>query len=313
MSDPVSHSLTVPGSVLLAGEYAVLEEGGLGLACAVEPHVRATWHPSNTLEIFARFEDQHIRWIPHGPEKVPLLDHLWDILSQRGGPPLSNLKFTLTLDSTALARQDGRKSGLGSSAAAAVAATAALWYLETGAIPSPEHIFQTALLAHQRAQKGRGSGYDVACSAFGGMGLFRGGKHPTWTPMPLNHCPAFKLMSAPNSVSTTHAIARWTQWKAVFPDDWARTLFQSQLIVSKLAQSQDQPSFQAFLAEAAEQGQAMGRDMGVWDSANHAFLTSQKQRGLCKALGAGNELLAQCCEKNDPERAPLTLEGIVWY
>ena len=33
----MSFRFTVPGNLLLAGEYAVLEEGGLGLARAVEP------------------------------------------------------------------------------------------------------------------------------------------------------------------------------------------------------------------------------------------------------------------------------------
>ena len=43
MSDPLYSGLKVPGNLLLAGEYAVLVEGGLGLACAVEPYVHVTW------------------------------------------------------------------------------------------------------------------------------------------------------------------------------------------------------------------------------------------------------------------------------
>ena len=85
MSPPAYRTLTVPGNILLAGEYAVLVEGGLGLACAVEPRVHVTWHPSDTLKIRARFEDQQTFWTPQGADRVPLLDHLWDVLSPRVG------------------------------------------------------------------------------------------------------------------------------------------------------------------------------------------------------------------------------------
>ena len=60
MSGPSHCALTVPGNLLLAGEYAVLVEGGLGLACAVALRVRVTWERSDTLTIRARFEDQSI-------------------------------------------------------------------------------------------------------------------------------------------------------------------------------------------------------------------------------------------------------------
>ena len=85
MSHPSYHRLTVPGNLLLAGEYAVLVEGGLGLACAVEARVHVTWHPSDRLKIRARFEDRVILWTPEGADRMPLLDHLWDILAPRIG------------------------------------------------------------------------------------------------------------------------------------------------------------------------------------------------------------------------------------
>ncbi|MCF7972763.1 MAG: hypothetical protein K9N55_03000 [Phycisphaerae bacterium] len=312
MSDPVYHSVTVPGNCLLAGEYAVLEEGGLGLAWALEPRVQVTWQPGDTLAIQARFEDRAVLWTPRGPEKVPLLDHLWDLMSHGQEPQPLPLRFTLTLDSTALARPDGRKSGLGSSAAAAVGATAALRYLQTGIQPSPEDIFQTALAAHRRAQQGRGSGYDVACSTYGGMGLFTGGIRPAWMPLSPSHSPAFRLITAPRPVSTSQAITRWAQWKRIYPDDWARTLYASQQIVSAMAHSQDRQAFETALARAASLGHQLGRDIGVWDSANHRVMAAHQSAGACKALGAGNELFAQCCEAGDPQRALLASKGLIW-
>ena len=312
MSDPDYHRLTVPGNLLLAGEYAVLVEGGLGLACAVEPRVQVTWQPSDTLKIRARFENQQIVWTPQGPDRVPLLDHLWDILAPRVGSQASNIRFMLTLDSSNLARADGRKSGLGSSAAATVAAAAALWYLVTRTPPSPEEILQTALTAHRRAQGAQGSGYDLACSAYGGMGLFTGGKAPTWTPLSLSHSPVFRLLFAPRPVSTRQAITRWDQWKEAYPDAWGQYLDASQKIVSSLALSQDRDTFTAALSKAGALGQQLGQTLGVWDPVNEAFMATQEKTGPCKAMGAGNELFAQWDDKHQPVSSPLRTKGLQW-
>jgi phosphomevalonate kinase len=309
--DPAFRSLSVPGNLLLAGEYAVLVEGGLGLACAVERRVRVTWQPSDTLKIRALFEDQSILWTPQGSASLPLLDQLWDILLARYGS-LVDLRFTLTLDSTDLARKDGRKSGLGSSAAAVVAAYAALCYLATGAPPRPEDVFEAALTAHRRAQGNQGSGYDLACSSYGGLGLFRAGKIPSWTPLPQKACPAFTLLSAPRPVSTGQAIRQWDQWQQSNPADWSQYLRKSQQLVSSLALAQDRASFTATLARAAALGQHLGQQLGVWDPVNAAFLATQAGPLVCKALGAGNELLARSCAEHDPARVSLSAKGLQW-
>ena len=46
--------LSAPANLLLLGEYAVLEEGGLGLALAVERRARITVEPSDGLEVLGR-------------------------------------------------------------------------------------------------------------------------------------------------------------------------------------------------------------------------------------------------------------------
>jgi phosphomevalonate kinase len=313
VSYPAYHSLTVPGNLLLAGEYAVLEEGGLGLACAVEPRVHVTWQPSDHLVIETQFEDQQKTWSPQITEDHPLLNSLWDSLTQQFGSQVDQLKYTLTVDSTALARNDKRKSGLGSSAAATVAATAALWYLITHTTPDLNDLFQTALIAHRQTQGGQGSGYDLACSTFGGMGLVTGGKIPTWTPLSLDYSPSFELIFAPKPISTAQAISRWTRWKTIYPDDWARYLHQSQQIVSSLAQSQESETFETTLVKAAGLGRQLGQDMGVWDSANQRFIATHEKAGPFKSLGAGNELFARCCKKDDPARCPVATKGLLWY
>lgn len=218
----------------------------------------------------------------------------------------------VTLDSTDLAQANGRKSGMGSSAAATVGATAALWYLATGTPPTLDELFQTALAAHRLAQGGKGSGYDLACSAYGGMGLFTGGKAPTWTPLSLRHSPAFKLLFAPRPVSSEQAITIWDQWKEAHPDAWAQHLGESQKIVSSLALSQDRDSFDAALTRASALGQQLGQTLGVWDPVNETFMASQNKTGQCKALGAGNELFALWGEKHHPAQSPLAMKGLQW-
>ncbi len=313
MSCPTYHTVTVPGNLLLAGEYAVLEEGGLGLGCAVEPRVHVTWQPGDHLVIVGRFEGRQETWSPQMTENHPLFSPLWDSLARRFGSQADQLKYTLTVDSTALARHDTRKSGLGSSAAATVAATAALWYLMTHTTPGLDDLFQTALTAHRQAQGGRGSGYDLACSTFGGMGLVTGGKKPTWKPLLLDFSPSFELIFAPKPMSTAQAIARWTQWRTIYPGDWTRALRQSQEIVFSLAQSEDAKTFEMTLAKAAGLGRQLGQNMGVWNSANQVFIAPHEKAGPCKSLGAGNELFARCCEKDNPARCPVATKGLLWY
>jgi mevalonate kinase len=52
---------SVPANLLLLGEYAVLEEGGLGLAVAVDPRVRisaAPGRPGAGMEVAARMDTE---------------------------------------------------------------------------------------------------------------------------------------------------------------------------------------------------------------------------------------------------------------
>ncbi|HTH13468.1 MAG TPA: hypothetical protein VMB23_03670, partial [Spirochaetia bacterium] len=61
-----SFRLTVPGNLLLAGEYAVLEEGGLGAALAVEPRLTVTVFPTDRWELVGRWTGGGEQWDPEG-------------------------------------------------------------------------------------------------------------------------------------------------------------------------------------------------------------------------------------------------------
>jgi phosphomevalonate kinase len=122
-----------PGKVLLSGAYAVLF-GAPAIVCAVDRYARASSGPGfMTAEV-----------------------------AELGEP--------CTIDVHEL-QLDGRKLGLGSSAAALVAALALRAHRRGEAVGSPfvrGRIFEQARAVHARVQGG-GSGVDVAASTFGGV------------------------------------------------------------------------------------------------------------------------------------------------
>jgi phosphomevalonate kinase len=132
-----------PGKIVISGAYAVLS-GAPAIVSAVSRYVVAdTSRPAD-------FTTNEVRVGLNVGEQAP-----W-------------------FEASAL-RQDGRKLGLGSSAAILVAS---LYALEQDAEPDLDEtalrarVFERALSAHRKAQGG-GSGVDVAASTFGGTLVYR--------------------------------------------------------------------------------------------------------------------------------------------
>jgi phosphomevalonate kinase len=152
------------GKVFLAGEYAVLEAGRPALVVGIDRKLHATAAPSvKGLQIV------------HAPTGV-----LWD-----GGPPPPELRFAARAAQLAAAfcsgkppgvrivfdddlSVEGRKLGLGGSAAACVLAVRAVCDV-AGTRIDDEEIVSLALAAHWVEQGGSGSGADVAAAALGGV------------------------------------------------------------------------------------------------------------------------------------------------
>jgi phosphomevalonate kinase len=168
----VTGSLVVraPGKLFLCGEYAVLH-GAPALCVAVNRHVTCTVTraPGEGLEVCADGVTSQ-----HGPRARPagsLVDHVVEERRGRGVPG----GVAVTVD-TAPMRQDGQKLGLGSSAAVAVALTAALDLATCGGEVTParrREWFDAAQRAHRRSQGGTGAGADVATSTWGGYLVYR--------------------------------------------------------------------------------------------------------------------------------------------
>ncbi|MEI6873951.1 MAG: hypothetical protein WCL50_02345 [Spirochaetota bacterium] len=311
-------SLSVPANLLLLGEYAVLEEEGRGLALAAMHRALVGAEPAASFSVDGKMGTVTMNWDEASGMPAPPL--VAACLAAAGfgaeGP-----RALIRLDSSAFFAPDGRKKGFGSSAAIAVGLVAALLRLRGLAGAELEAaIFPAALAAHRASQGGRGSGYDVAASRFGGVGVFSGGAHPTWVALEDPALPHLALFAGPVAVSSAEAVLRYEAWKRANPAVLAGFLRASQASLDAFLALTDPASRLKAIQDAAQTGIRLGDNIGV-----EARLQSPK--GLCgefviKALGAGNELglLASLEAPSIKEGAPATSfeelsvdpEGLRW-
>jgi phosphomevalonate kinase len=219
---------SAPGKLFLLGEYAVLE-GAPALLSAVDRRVTVEvsrtergWRlnaPGTSITGLLLDEDGALpaRLDAEARADARVFDAVRRTVTATRGPALPG-GLAVTSDSRALRRTDrDAKLGLGSSAAAAVALTAALMAAGgEGGEPArgPGHpstpdrfsIFELAATAHRAAQGGNGSGADVAASVFGGLlGYTRGAR-----PVPLvwpDELTAMAIVTG-EGASTTELVGR---------------------------------------------------------------------------------------------------------
>lgn len=168
---------SAPGKLVLCGEYAVLE-GAPAICMAVNRRARVTvalsgdehhivTAPGLTHE-YGRFQlrDGELEWLEAG-EKFRLFDAVW-----RTAEAQPDAGRSFELDTREFLDSDGgSKLGIGSSAALAVALSAALCELAGSGADTAS----IAFAAHREFQDGRGSGVDIACSVAGGLIEYRQG------------------------------------------------------------------------------------------------------------------------------------------
>jgi len=183
-----SRTVSAPGKLVVAGEYAVLA-GHEALVAGVSKRARASIVDDD--EPFrvggmglGPFVVEHAREggvVLQGDTKdsLALLRSVLDAALARGvALPRTG---SISVGSRAfLSRARGVKLGLGSSAAAAVALAGALVSDDDGDVTDRARVFEIALAGHLAFSGGRGSGIDVAASTMGGLARFRrdaGGPH----------------------------------------------------------------------------------------------------------------------------------------
>jgi phosphomevalonate kinase len=173
-------TVSAPGKLVVAGEYAVLE-GHPALVAGVSKRARATYENDDApfrlsgmgLGPFVVEQTEGgVVFSGDARDSLVLPRSVLGVLVRHG----VTLPSTghLSLHSRAfLARSRGVKLGLGSSAAVAVALTGAL----VDDIRNRERIFALALEGHLAFSGGRGSGIDVAASTMGGLTRFERTQH----------------------------------------------------------------------------------------------------------------------------------------
>ncbi|WP_245183578.1 phosphomevalonate kinase [Lentibacillus salicampi] len=169
-------TVKVPGKLMIAGEFAVLEQYQKLVVMAVDRFVYATLkeHSDNrlTLETFdlndmawdfesnavhIKTEDTRVQFVEEAMTIV------YTYLSENNiAPAPFHLSIRSELDDVS-----GRKYGLGSSAAVVTSVVAAMLHQFLPQAPSEKLIFKLAAISHVKTQ-GSGSGADVAASSYGG-------------------------------------------------------------------------------------------------------------------------------------------------
>lgn len=173
------YRVTVPGKLLIAGEYAVLEPNQPAIVIAINRYITATIETSrqNKLslpqlgldQITWKESENNIQFSESNP-RLKFIQNSITIVNQFLQENSIRLQpFHLTVNSGLDDSTTGRKYGLGSSAAVVVAVISALLILhcDEKAPPTLDQVFKLAAIAHLKTQK-NGSGADIAASTFGG-------------------------------------------------------------------------------------------------------------------------------------------------
>ncbi|MFW6253121.1 MAG: mevalonate kinase, partial [bacterium] len=317
--------LQVPGNLLIAGEYSVLEDGGLGVAMAVGPPVLGRIISADSFRLVARAGSYTSEWRPdtqpaHGIDyRVAVFAHALSILENESSVrsaftesecdlseqmlevsrTVRNRDFEpveITVDTRSLFTSDGRKMGFGSSAAATVTGMACI-LAAAGYDPTADRrvIHRLATAAHRSLQGKAGSGYDVAASVFGGMGLFTGGSYPRYERIMLPWFPQPAIDQGAAPQSTVNAVMLYKQFKEHHPKTVQKLFDRNQTLVRGLASSIHGTEGFRFLGELRDHGEEIGELIGVPASLEIRDFEHERDTGCAsrfhKALGAGRETI----------------------
>ena len=292
------------------------------MALAVERRVSVQVEPADTLEVEGSWGSERLRWTRSRPEGSTLITAIvdtWQEHCRATGPRDSDgdapeaVKAHILLDSSAFF-SGTRKSGFGSSAAVTVALSCALLSLSGfEGVALNKAVADISIAAHRRAQGGRGSGYDVYASLYGGFGCLTGGAKPQWRSVRLPWLPPLYLFRGPSSVSTPGSLGFYERWKAAGPAAFRRFLEQSNRNVNEFVKAPTWPHARPAFEQAKRLGLQLGETIGVPAAIDAPGCLDP---GLYKALGAGNELGIYVAEKQttepEMELVEVAAEGVRW-
>ncbi len=158
------HLLSVPGKLMIAGEYAVLRPTGVCLAVAVGRLVDAYEVPG-AAEFWLDAFGQNVRVT----EPAAGLGQ-YVLAAEQAARKTWNIKLNTQLQLIVHGSRDGKKLGLGTSAAVTVATLRGL-AMQAHHHVTADEVAELARTVHRTVQ-GAGSGYDVTTIAHGGCVQF---------------------------------------------------------------------------------------------------------------------------------------------
>ncbi len=175
----LSYCARVPGKLMIAGEYAVLEPKKKAVVIAVNRYVTAYIKPSRNNQIsLPQFGLENITWkMGNDGVRFSVLDCRLNFIQNSIAVAAKFLQeksivlrpFKLKVISELDDPVTGQKYGLGSSAAVVVSIISAILSLHSDGKepPTSEEIFKLSAIVHLETQ-GNGSGADIAAAVYGG-------------------------------------------------------------------------------------------------------------------------------------------------
>jgi phosphomevalonate kinase len=273
---PVNVKVRAPGKAMLVGEYAVLD-GGPAVVAAIDCYAEATLDPAT---------DKRSQMTPFLVEaEREAQAELWARGRRAQGVPI--------VDTSAFSR-DGHKLGLGSSAAAVVAAVGAL-FAQAGLDPSDaasrDALHGAARRAHDTAQGVAGSGADVLAAVFGDLRTLH---CPTTRGLTLPGELLLRLVPTSRSASTAELVARYRAVGAAAHVAGARQAAAARRFIDACL-ADDAGALLAAVAESQAAffalSQALQREL-VTDEHRAIIAAASRAGGAAKPSGAGGGDLA---------------------
>ncbi|AEL18854.1 phosphomevalonate kinase [Borreliella bissettiae] len=279
-------SFSVPGNLLLMGEYTILEEKGLGLAIAINKRAFFSFKKSDSWRFFSK--KKKIDDFSLIENRNDFVFKMFSYLSQNCFFNLDSFAYDIYIDTSNFFFNDGIKRGFGSSAVVAIGIVCGLFliYNATNVVDKVK-IFKYCLEAYRHSQGGIGSGYDIATSIFGGVIEFEGGFDPKCRQLGALEFNDFYLMRGLQAVKTTTSIYKYNKHRDSILDFILKCNLEMKKLVLNVRNSNS--ALISSLRRAKELGLAIGEAIGVSAALSSGFDHLLGQCDLIKALGAGNE------------------------
>ncbi|ADI38476.1 putative phosphomevalonate kinase [Waddlia chondrophila 2032/99] len=277
--------ITVPGNMLLFGEYAITYPDGLGIAAATKEKLIIDILPASQLTISGEYGNETYRWTKGDPFPSRLIEHIVSTLNL--SPSLH-----IHLDARQFYYPDGTKKGYGSSAAVTIGLLSAL--LE-GQIGSIDQLAWHALQLHRSFQGGRGSGYDIYASCLGGVGLFKNSNPPEWQPLNPDLYREIYLLRGAYSCDTRSVLKELKHFETAHPLQIKKYIKTSNALIQQLSLS----------LRLFHRASLLNR----WIN-RHLAQKIQWEEISVKPLGAGGEIGAALTPMEHSKPLHISLEGV---